>query len=616
MINNEIFALVRPQVDIHTLGLTSVKQLLNDCGYIVFIGDANIADCINTISLLDSSTFLKKWILTNKITRIGFSYRLDPKDGQYLFGKFYNFLKSEKLLTEDGGNINQVFFAGLPKTAELIEKEYCGKILTFIGDETPLETLNKLEIPKERIKKEIIESGKSDKFRFDFAKEIIYKGDYNFYIPKKNNCYQNYGTKNDSIDERLLNHRKVSNLPLLRVHVGPYSVNKIEALNEFKHWLKILSDTNFLDIVSVGSSQLSQSNFGENWEGLKNGGGVPINSKDDLLEIYEASRPMLIRTYSGTNKTQELAELYEETINISWHALSFWWFNKMDGRGPHDVKTNLHNHLETLKIIAKHNKPFEPNIPHHFSFRGGDDVTYVLSSYLACITAKKFGVKKVVLQTMMNTPKSTWGIKDLAKARALLFLVKELEDDNFKVFLQPRAGLDYFSPNLEKAKIQLSSVSTLIDDIEPDNNQSPDIIHVVSYSEAVELANPSIINESIQITLKSIEEHRLFKKNNPEYIIQLNNEVKPHFDYLFNTIKEIKTILEDNIDDLYSTNGLYEVFKKGILNAPYLWECRTEFAEAVKYKTLLINGAVILVDEFNTPIDIVKKIKESFNNEF
>ena len=53
---------------------------------------------------------------------------------------------------------------------------------------------------------------------------------------------------------------------------------------------------------------------------------------------------------------------------------------------------------------------------------------------------------------MLNTPRFTWGIQDLAKSRAMLKLVKELEDSHFRVVLQPRAGLDYFSADLDKAK--------------------------------------------------------------------------------------------------------------------------------------------------------------------
>ena len=68
------------------------------------------------------------------------------------------------------------------------------------------------------------------------------------------------------------------------------------------------------------------------------------------------------------------------------------------------------------------------------------------------MTAKKNGIKHLILQNMLNTPKYTWNIADLAKSRAMLELVRSLEDEDFKVTLQTRAGLDYFSPDPEKAK--------------------------------------------------------------------------------------------------------------------------------------------------------------------
>ena len=112
-------------------------------------------------------------------------------------------------------------------------------------------------------------------------------------------------------------------------------------------------------------------------------------------------------------------------------------------------------------------------------------MTYVISAYLAAKTAKKYGIKHLILQNMLNTPKQTWGIEDLSKGRVMLKLIRELEDAGFHVHLQLRAGLDYFVPNLEKSKVQLAEITALMDDIEPNNPNSPEIIHVVSYSEAV-----------------------------------------------------------------------------------------------------------------------------------
>jgi len=213
---------------------------------------------------------------------------------------------------------------------------------------------------------------------------------------------------------------------------------------------------------------------------------------------------MLVRAYAGTRKVPELAWVNEEAINNAWHALSFWWFCQIDGRGPNTVRENLREHLEALRYIASVGKPFEPNIPHHFAFRGADDVTYVVSAVIAARVAKSLGIRHLVLQVMLNTPRYTWGVVDLAKARAMLQLVRELEDDSFRVILQPRAGLDYFSPDLEKAKSQLAAVTALMDDIEPSDELSPPLIHVVSYAEGSHLATAAVVDESIKITRQAL----------------------------------------------------------------------------------------------------------------
>ena len=88
---------------------------------------------------------------------------------------------------------------------------------------------------------------------------------------------------------------KSNSLPLIRAHVGSYNNNYKYAIKETLEWLNDLADSSILDIASIATSQLTQSHFQKNWNGLPNGGGIPLNSIDDLNLIYKSSRPMLLR---------------------------------------------------------------------------------------------------------------------------------------------------------------------------------------------------------------------------------------------------------------------------------------------------------------------------------
>jgi hypothetical protein len=452
---------------------------------------------------------------------------------------------------------------------------------------------------------------RQDEFRLRFGRELVESGKYLQAQPPDRSGYPQFGTARDTVLARIRHAQQHQQPPLMRAHVGPYLPDREVAVRLFLDWTRQLAQAGFLDVLSIGTSQLSQSHFGEDWTGLPNGGGVPIQSPEEFRTVWQAARPMLVRTYAGTKNIPQLARMYEETIHIAWHALSFWWFCQIDGRGPYSVRENLQQHLETLRFIAESGKPFEPNIPHHFAFRGADDVSYVVSSVLAARTAKRLGVRALILQNMLNTPKATWGIQDLAKSRALLTLVRELEDERFRVILQPRAGLDYFSANLERAKAQLAAVTALMDDIEPHNPNSPPIIHVVSYSEASHLADPPVVNESIQITIAALQEYRRLRAKGEVEDMAQHREVKARTQELLREARIVLKAIEESIPDPYSAEGLYRVFWAGFLPVPYLWEGREEFAHAVRWQTRVIRGSVKVVDEYGTPIAVEQRVRSA-----
>ena len=605
----DVFGFLKTNVDVHTMGISSISNLLRESGYKVVIADVEIMKASEEIRKVNNISLIQKWIKDNNISILGFSYRLDPNDGYKYFYTLYNQLINANCFEKDGGTIKYISFAGLPDTCKMVKEVLGDKIIYFHGDESLVESLKKYGVPESKYPNSFVSIQPYDDALNEFAKKYIESEAYKLVHNQDHYGYPTCGTDKDSFLERLVYCKNRKSLPIIRVHAGPYSSNRLEAIVEYKSWVKDLASSKLLDVLSIGSSQLTQSNFGEDWEGLNNGGGVPINSELEYKEIADIAKPMLVRTYSGTKNVPYLAKIHERCLNISWHALSFWWFCELDGRGTNTVLENLKEHIEAIKFIASTGKPLEPNVPHHFAFRGSDDVSYIVSGYLAAKTAKTFGIKHLILQNMLNTPKYTWGVQDLAKGRVLLNLVRSLEDSTFKVSLQTRAGLDYFAPDIEKAKIQLAAITALMDDIEPDNPNSPEIVHVVSYSEAVRLATPDVIKESIQITLGALRGYRLKKSLGLTMDTINDKNIQDRTDKLFYESRGAIELLEQHIPNLYTPEGLYKVFEAGFFPVPYILDEKNKFPNATKWQTAMKNGGVYVVDEEGKIVDTIKRYR-------
>jgi hypothetical protein len=605
---SDCFGFVRPAVDAHVLGINSLGQLLAEGGFHSVTADAGACSAFGNPEDPANAKRILQWIREHRITVLGFSYRLDPYDGTAIFTTLLTILKQLKLFAAEDSPIRAVYFAGLPLACEIVRARHPEVTAVFSGDETAAETLARLGISPTLLPSSVADGITYDEDRLAFGRDLIRTGSHLSVTPVAPRGYPEFGTRHDSLVMRVHHHMHHNLPPVMRAHVGPYGPDRIEAVRQFLRWTQTLASSGFLDVLSIGTSQLTQSNFGEEWADLPNGGGVPLNTKEEFASVWQAARPMLVRTYAGTRNIPALARMYEETIHIAWHALSLWWFCRIDGRGPHTVYDNLRECVDTLHYIAGTGKPFEPNIPHHFAFRGADDVTYIVSAVLAARLAKRFGVRYLVLQNMLNTPKYTWGIQDLAKSRALLHLVRELQDHRFSIFLQPRGGLDYFSPDAEKARAQLAAVTALMDDIEPHNAASPQIIHVVSYSEASQLADPAIVNESVQITRHALEAYRHLRRRGLIDDMLQKLEVVTRTDSLVSEARTVLRTIEAGISDPYSVDGLYRIFADGYLPVPYLWECTDEFQKALAWQTRMVQGGVKVVDREGQPITAANRM--------
>lgn len=604
----DVFGLIHPSVDVHTLGILSFSQILEQCGIPTLIAGEEPCGDLEALARGEGGTTLRAWIANRGITVLGFSYRLNPEDALRLFGVLEKFLKREKLMASQGGKVRALFFAGLPRACQEAQERHPGLAGVFKGDETPQETMEILGIPEEMMPVGVTQGARYDAARMKFGEALVESGEYKAVLPVDRSGSRNFGLRGDRATERIAHGSARGLPPLIRVHAGPYLADRKEAVSLFLEWVRRLARGGYLDVLSIGSSQLSQSSFGESWEGRNNGGGVPVATPEEYAEIWRAARPMLVRTYAGTKNVPALARMYERTMDIAWHALSFWWFNKMDGRGPNGVLENLAEHFEAMKFIASTGKPLEANVPHHFAFRGSDDLGFVVSGFVAAKAAKATGIRSFILQMMFNTPKYTWGIQDLAKARVLLRLARSLEGPDFKVYLQPRGGLDYFSPNPEKAKAQLAAVTAMMDDIEPGNEQSPQIIHVVSYSEAIELADPGVMEESIKITRHALAEYRRQKRQGLMEEMGGNADLAGREESLFQDALAMIKALESLFPDAYTPLGMYSMLKAGAFALPWLTSCKEEFP-AADIPTRIMDGGMKAVGPDGKPLPVASRIE-------
>jgi hypothetical protein len=603
---DDVFGLLHPSIDVHTLGMLSFSQLLEDCGIRTRIADGDVCDDVESLARNGTARNLGSWLRHRGITVLGFSYRLDPGDAVRLFSVLHAFLVKEGFLG-DGGRLRGIFFAGLPDACREIAARFPQIAAVFSGDESPHDITRLLGISEDLLPDSLAQGLSYDENRMKFAARLLAEETWKSVKPVDRSGSRNFGRRGDRVVARLAHGSQKGLPPLIRAHAGPYLPDRKEAVSLFLDWTKALASSGYLDILSIGTSQLSQSDLGGNWEGKVNGGGVPIASAAEFAEVWKAARPMLVRTYAGTKDVPALAKMYEDTIDIAWHALSLWWFCRLDGRGPNSVMQNLEEHFAAMRWIASTGKPFEPNVPHHFAFRGTDDLGYVVSGYVAARAARAQGIRHLILQVMLNTPKYLWGIQDLARAKVLVRLVRSLEGPDFRVHLQPRGGLDYFSPDPDKAKRQLAAVTAMMDDIEPEDETSPQIIHVVSYSEGYGLADPPVIDESIRITRAALSEYRRLKKEGAMEDMRESEELGIRMESLYRDAKAMIAALERHVPDPWSPSGLYSMLKAGVFAVPWLTSCKEEFP-AADIPVKLVRGSMCAVDEKGLPLSVEARI--------
>ncbi len=304
----------------------------------------------------------------------------------------------------------------------------------------------------------------------------------------------------DYLVERIRQVRERENRPIIRAHIG-IAAETIEPTIEA---VQKLAEAEAFEIVSLAPDQTSQELLAKFIRGeedpskyLAGQGGAPIRSVEDLKRLKAATQRgnyPLTRIYTGTDELVELAQLWEEHLNMAFPAVPIFYYNELDGRGPISIRDSFDEHFRTIEWWAEQGKPLEINDPHQWGLRYASDDMQVTDHVLCAVIALKKGIKHYVMQMMFELPPEISALDDLAKMKAAYELAEPLTRHfDFRIFKQARSGLPSFPPNLNQAKGHLAfGVYTQL-------YMEPDILHVVTHSEAHHEASAEDIIESCEI---------------------------------------------------------------------------------------------------------------------
>ncbi len=389
----------------------------------------------------------------------------------------------------------------------------------------------------------------------------------------------------DFLVERIQQVRERENRPIIRAHIGVAA----ETIEPTIKAIEKLSDAGAFEIVSLAPDQTSQELLAKFIRGeedpskyLAGQGGAPIRTVEDLQRLKAASRrgnfPMM-RIYTGTDELVALAHLWEEHLNSCFPAVPIFFYNVLDGRGPISIRDSFEEHFQTIEYWAGVGKPCEINDPHQWGLRYTSDDMQLTDHVLCAIIALKKGIKNYVMQMMFELPPEISAMDDLAKMKAAYELVEPLTRHyDFNIIKETRSGLPGFPPNLNEAKGHLAfGIYTQL-------HMEPDILHVVTHSEAHHEASADDIIESCEITKQVCWD---FVKGK---IPQIWNDPP-----MKERIKELKQ------------SGMYNVLHtalvggySGPVTPENYWDWAQEPSENPKknYETLLLS----IVDEANYPM--------------
>ncbi len=515
---------------IHVAGLLNFLELAKNLGFeSIYLGGAiSIKELIGAI--LEANPEI-----------VAISYRLGKGPLKNLLLDLEKELKSKNLLE------NRIFIFGGTKETGDTAREFSFIYKVFDGTEEIEDVIDFLK----SIQGEVISKDKKKDYPQNLKERIIWKKPF----------------------------------PLFRHHIG------LPSLEQTIKEIEKLADSLLLDIISIAPDQNTQSYFFEpdKMDPKQDGaGGVPLRKREDFIRLYEASRRgnyPLLRCYSGTRNLIEFSKLLKETINNAWAAIPLTWYSQLDRRSDRELLSAIKENISAIKWNVENNVPVEINESHQWELRNAHDSIGVATFYISALVAKKLGVKEYIAQIMLNTPPNLSPKMDIAKSLAKLELLDNLKDENFTPYIMIRTGLLSFPAD------PYSAMGQLVSSIFYGSYLKPNIIHVVSYCEALYPATSKEIIESIKMVKRA---YILTSWGLPDFssdpeVQERKEELKEEALFILSAIKS----LAKSEKDFLSPENIYNAIKCGILDAPGLKGFSIAKGEV---RTQVINGANYCID--------------------
>ena len=192
-------------------------------------------------------------------------------------------------------------------------------------------------------------------------------------------------------------------------------------------------------------------------------------------------------------------------VDVGWYAFSLWPLRGAEALDQDSMREEYRKTVSALWSVAGADKPFEPEFETGIASGGEGDLAYVLASLVAAKAAKAAGVRKMMLNVALDEGNGSWGLNDLAVARAALHAARDLEDGDFKVYLVASAGaasraLDPERPlDYERALSRLAAAAAIADDIEPHDSSSPNALFI---------AGPTQVEDSVRVARQALLDYR------------------------------------------------------------------------------------------------------------